>query len=70
MGMVLGSLLQLIFPFLTQAMVDVGIGNRDLGIITLILIAQLMLFFSQLTVGYIRSWILLHINSRRINMCS
>lgn len=64
MGMVLGSLLQLIFPFLTQAMVDVGIGNRDLGIITLILIAQLILFFSQLTVGYIRSWILLHINSR------
>lgn len=64
LGMVLGSLLQLIFPFLTQAMVDVGIGNRDLRIITLILIAQLMLFFSQLTVGYIRSWILLHINSR------
>lgn len=64
LGMVLGSLLQLIFPFLTQAMVDVGIGNRDLGIITLILIVQLMLFFSQLTVGYIRSWILLHINSR------
>jgi ATP-binding cassette subfamily B protein len=29
MGMVLGRLLQLIFPFLTQAMVDVGIGNRD-----------------------------------------
>ena len=64
LGMVLGSLLQLIFPFLTQAMVDVGIGNRDLGIITLILIAQLMLFFSQLIVGYIRSWIMLHINSR------
>ena len=64
LGMVLGSMLQLIFPFLTQAMVDVGIGNRDLGIITLILIAQLILFFSQLAVGYIRSWILLHINSR------
>ena len=64
LGMVLGSLLQLIFPFLTQAMVDVGIGNRDLGIITLILIAQLMLFVAQLSVGYIRSWIMLHINSR------
>ena len=64
LGMVLGSLLQLIVPFLTQAMVDVGIGNKDLGIITLILIAQLMLFFSQLIVGYIRSWIMLHINSR------
>lgn len=64
LGMVLGSLLQLIVPFLTQAMVDLGIGNKDLGIITLILIAQLMLFFSQLIVGYIRSWIMLHINSR------
>lgn len=64
LGMILGSMLQLIFPFLTQAMVDVGIGNRDLGIITLILIAQLMLFVAQLSVGYIRSWIMLHINSR------
>ncbi len=64
LGMILGSLLQLILPFLTQAMVDVGIGNKDLGIITLILIAQLVLFVSQLSVGYIRSWILLHINSR------
>lgn len=64
LGMLLGSLLQLIFPFLTQAMVDIGIGNKDMGVITLILIAQLMLFISQLTVGYIRSWILLHINSR------
>lgn len=64
LGMVLGSLLQLVFPFLTQAMVDIGIGNKDLNIITLILIAQLMLFVAQLSVGYIRSWIMLHINSR------
>lgn len=63
-GMVVGSLLQLIFPFLTQAMVDWGIGEKNLGLITLILIAQLTLFLAQLSVGYIRSWILLHINSR------
>ncbi len=63
-GMAVGTLLQLVFPFLTQAMVDVGIGKRDISIITLILIAQLMLFIAQLTVGYIRSWIMLHINSR------
>ena len=63
-GMVVGSLLQLIFPFLTQAMVDYGIQGKDMNIITLILIAQLMLFIAQLSVGYIRSWILLHINSR------
>jgi len=64
MGMVVGSLLQLIFPFLTQAMVDYGIQGKDMNIITLILIAQLMFFIAQLSVGYIRSWILLHINSR------
>lgn len=63
-GMVVGSLLQLIFPFLTQAMVDLGIGAKNLDLITLILIAQLTLFLAQLSVGYIRSWILLHINSR------
>ena len=44
LGMLLGSLLQLIFPFLTQAVVDTGIGNQNLGFITLILIAQLVLF--------------------------
>ena len=64
LGMVLGSLLQLIFPFLTQAMVDVGIGDRDMSMVTLILIAQLTLFIAQLLSGFMRSWILLHINSR------
>ena len=64
LGMVLGSLLQLIFPFLTQALVDVGIRDCNLGFITLVLIAQLALFAAQLAVGFIRSWIMLHINSR------
>lgn len=64
LGMALGSILQMAFPFLTQAMVDMGIGNRDIGFITLILIAQLALFFSQLVIGFLRSWIMLHINSR------
>jgi len=64
LGMILGSLLQLIFPFLTQAVVDVGISNRDLGFITLILIAQLVLFVSQTSVEFIRSWILLHVSTR------
>ena len=64
LGMILSSLLQLIFPFLTQSVVDVGIGNRDLSFITLVLIAQLVLFASQTTVDFIRSWILLHISTR------
>lgn len=63
-GMLVGSGLQMIFPFLTQSLVDVGIRNSNLGFITLILIAQLMLFVSQLAVGFIRSWIMLHVNTR------
>ncbi len=64
LGMFLGSLLQLIFPFLTQSIVDFGINNRDIDFITLVLIAQLTLFFSRTSVEFIRSWILLHISTR------
>lgn len=64
LGMGVGSLLQLIFPFLTQSIVDYGINNRDIGFITLILIAQLALFMGRTSVEFIRSWILLHISTR------
>lgn len=63
-GMLIGSGLQLIFPFLTQAMVDIGVRDSNLGFITLVLIAQLCLFVAQLAVGFIRSWIMLHVNTR------
>jgi ATP-binding cassette subfamily B protein len=64
LGLILGSLLQLIFPFLTQSIVDFGITNNNLSFIYLVLIAQLVLFFSQMTVDFIRSWIMLHISTR------
>jgi ATP-binding cassette subfamily B protein len=60
LGMLVSSVLSLIFPFLSQTMVDVGIGNRNLSVITLILIAQLVLFITQLAMDFIRSWIVLH----------
>ena len=63
-GLLLGSLLQLVFPFLTQAIVDTGIGNKNLGFVRLVLIAQLMLLFSQTGVNFIRRRILLHISTR------
>ncbi|MDD3038461.1 peptidase domain-containing ABC transporter [Bacteroides sp.] len=63
-GMLLGSVFSLILPFLTQAMVDQGIGNRNLNFITLILIAQLVLSITQMGVGFIQSWISLHMNTR------
>lgn len=63
-GLLVGSVLALIFPFLTQAVVDQGIGNNNLSFITLILIAQLVLFITQLAVEFIRNWITLHVNTR------
>ena len=67
LGLLIGSLLQLAFPFLTQAIVDVGIIHQNISFIYLILLAQLMLIFSRTFVDFIRRWILLHI-SMRINI--
>lgn len=64
LGLLVGSLLQLIFPFLTQSVVDVGIQNQDINFIYLILIAQLFLFIGQTSVEVIRGWILLHLSTR------
>lgn len=64
LGMLAGSMIQLIFPFLTQSIVDFGINNQDFSFIFLILVAQLVLFAGQTTVEIIRSWILLHIGTR------
>lgn len=64
LGILLGSVLQLAFPFLMKALVDVGITTQDFDFIVMILVAQLVLFFSQISVEYIRSWLLLHIGIR------
>ena len=63
-GLLAGSLLQLIFPFLTQSIIDIGVQNRDLRFIYLILFAQLMVFFGRTTIEIIRSYILMHVSSR------
>jgi len=64
LGFLLGSIIQLILPFLTQSVVDIGINNQDIGFIYLILLAQLVLFISRMSVEFLRSWILLHISTR------
>ena len=63
-GFLIGSMLQLVFPFLTQSIVDYGISNQNLSFVYLVLVAQLVLFFSQTMVDFIRSWLLLHISTR------
>lgn len=59
-----GSLLQLILPFLTQSIVDTGINQHNLQFIYVILIAQFMMFFGRTAVDFIRSRILLFISTR------
>ena len=67
LGLFVGSLLQLALPFLTQNIVDIGIKNKDIGFIWLILIGQLVITLSRTSVDFIRRWLLLHI-SMRINI--
>jgi len=64
LGLLTGSLLQLIFPFLTQSVVDFGISNQNIGFIYLVLIAQITLYIGKTAVDFIRGWILLHISTR------
>ena len=63
-GLLAGSILQLIFPFLTQSIVDVGIQNQNIHFIWLVLIAQLFLFFGKTALEFFRSWIMLHLSTR------
>ncbi|WFB66751.1 peptidase domain-containing ABC transporter [Chryseobacterium sp. WX] len=63
-GLLGGSLLSLIFPFLTQSIVDVGIQNQDINFIYVVLLAQIMLFLGRMGIETIRSWILLHLSAR------
>lgn len=62
--LLISSGLQLIFPFLTQALVDIGIRNSSLNFIMLILAGQLIVSTSQLALEFIRSWIILRVNTR------
>lgn len=63
-GLIAGSLLQLVFPFLTQSVVDIGIQNQDIHFVYLILIAQLFIFAGRTGIELVRGWILLHLSTR------
>lgn len=64
LGLLLGSCIQLIIPFLTQSIIDIGLNNNDIGFIYLILFAQLALVIGRMSVEFIRGWLLLHIGAR------
>lgn len=63
-GLLVATIIQFILPFLMQTVVDLGVNNRDIPFIYLILISQLVLIFSQTLVSIFREWLLIHITSR------
>ena len=67
LGLIISSLLQLVLPFLTQAIVDIGIKKQNIGFVWLILFGELMITISRTIVDFIRRWLLLHI-SMRVNI--
>lgn len=66
-GLLLGCVLQLAMPFLTQGIVDWGIAYKDIGLVWLILLGELMIVAGRTATDFIRRWLLLHI-SMRINI--
>jgi len=62
--LLLASFLQLLIPLLTQSIVDIGIVNKDLVFINLVIKAQIVLLISEISIGSIQGWILLHISTR------
>ncbi|MFI0428448.1 peptidase domain-containing ABC transporter [Mariniflexile sp. HMF6888] len=70
-GLIVGTTIQFITPFLMQSIVDTGVNTQNIPFIYLILIAQLILFISQTLVSVFREWLLIHITSRfQIKMIS
>lgn len=63
-AMLTASIISMIFPFLTQSVVDTGIGTSNVSFIVMILIAQLVLVIGQMANNAIRSWLMLHITTR------
>jgi len=66
-GLLLGCLLQLVLPFLTQWIVDIGIRHEDIGFIWLVLLGELMIVVGRTATDFIRRWLMLHV-SMRINI--
>lgn len=67
LGLLIGCVLQLIMPFMTQWIVDIGIRHSDIGFIWLVLLGELMIVIGRTATDFIRRWLLLHI-SMRINI--
>jgi len=70
-GMLLGVFISLLFPFITQAIVDIGIETQDFNFINILLVATVVLTLSSVFSGYVQSRMMLYVSDRvNINMVS
>ena len=63
-GLIGATIIQVILPFLTKSIVDIGIAQRNLNFIYLVLIAQVSLFIGRSIGQIIRNWILLNVGAQ------
>ncbi|MDX1718548.1 MAG: peptidase domain-containing ABC transporter [Salegentibacter mishustinae] len=64
LGLLFSSIFSLIFPFLTKALIDIGVDSKNLNYIFIILLAQIFLFLGSMAIEIIRNWVLVFINSK------
>jgi ATP-binding cassette subfamily B protein len=62
--LVITSVITLIFPFLTQNLVDKAIKFKDKNLVLMIVGAQIVLFLGNSFMDLIRSWIMLKVNTK------
>ena len=51
--MLTASMLSLLFPFITQSVVDVGIGKSNMNFVVMLLIAQIVLMIGETANSFI-----------------
>ncbi|KAA1244086.1 peptidase domain-containing ABC transporter [Aquimarina sp. RZ0] len=59
-----GSGLTLIFPFLTQQLIDKGVHTKNIHNITIILLAQLVVFLGSISIEIVRNWLVLFVGTK------
>lgn len=70
-GMLMGVGISLLFPFITQSVVDIGIETQDFDFINILLIATIVLTLSSVFSNFVQSRMMLHVADRiNISMVS
>lgn len=62
--MLVVTLLQGVLPFISKAVIDVGIKTSDVNFINMVLVGNISILLSVMVFNVLRDWILMHVTSR------